>query len=379
MIYEPPYPDYNQIIRPEHAFLISSILSDNEARTPMFGSNSVLNLPFQAAVKTGTTNDYRDNWTIGFTPDLAVGVWVGNADYTPMVNTTGLSGAAPIWSKFMQFAVPEITTNNPSTFVAPPGIEERIICSISGTIPSAWCPSQRKEFFAFDQLPLDEEFDFWAEVDVDPWTGYLASNACTTRPEELFVINIDNPDAVAWIRGTDQGKQWVRSIGFSEPFYFLPEKTCTNDDPQAKIEFAFPRDGETITTTDLDIYAVIDASSNFNRFELSYGIGERPSNMITLLSDNKKYPQTNQIYQWNLEEIPTGLITLKISVYSNKNTKIEKTILINNQSPTITPTVTPSMTPTLTPTTSPTQASTQTQMPSPTNTTVPSPTVTPSP
>ena len=75
----------------------------------MFGTNSVLNLPFPVAAKTGTSNDFRDNWTLGYTPDLVTGVWIGNADYTPMVNTTGLSGAAPIWSQFMQYAVPRLT------------------------------------------------------------------------------------------------------------------------------------------------------------------------------------------------------------------------------------------------------------------------------
>ncbi len=74
------------MVRAEHAYLITSILSDNSARRSAFGPNSVLELPFPAAVKTGTTNDFRDNWTIGFTPDLVVGVWVGNPDYTPMKN-----------------------------------------------------------------------------------------------------------------------------------------------------------------------------------------------------------------------------------------------------------------------------------------------------
>jgi membrane peptidoglycan carboxypeptidase len=69
--YEPPVVD--PVVRPEHAYLISSILADNAARTPAFGANSILNLPFEAAVKTGTTNDFRDNWTLGYTPDLAVG------------------------------------------------------------------------------------------------------------------------------------------------------------------------------------------------------------------------------------------------------------------------------------------------------------------
>ncbi|HNB54317.1 MAG TPA: transglycosylase domain-containing protein, partial [Anaerolineales bacterium] len=105
--YTPPAGD--QIVRPEHAYLLSNILSDNVARTPMFGTNSVLNVPFPAAAKTGTTNDFRDNWTLGYTPEVVVGVWVGNADYTPMVNTTGLSGAAPIWAEFIKFAAPQLS------------------------------------------------------------------------------------------------------------------------------------------------------------------------------------------------------------------------------------------------------------------------------
>ncbi len=104
VVYEYQPPAGEQVVRAEHAYLITSILSDNEARAPMFGANSVLNLGFPVAAKTGTTNDFRDNWTVGYTPDLAVGVWVGNADYTQMQNTTGLTGAAPIWSEFMKYA-----------------------------------------------------------------------------------------------------------------------------------------------------------------------------------------------------------------------------------------------------------------------------------
>jgi membrane peptidoglycan carboxypeptidase len=69
LIYQYNPPAGEQVVRPEHAFLISSILSDNEARTPAFGSDSVLNLPFQATAKTGTTNDFRDNWTMGYVPE----------------------------------------------------------------------------------------------------------------------------------------------------------------------------------------------------------------------------------------------------------------------------------------------------------------------
>lgn len=91
-----------QAISSAAAFMITDILSDNNARSPMFGSNSLLKLSRPAAVKTGTTTDFRDNWTIGFTHQLVVGVWAGNADGTVMRAVTGVTGAAPIWHEFME-------------------------------------------------------------------------------------------------------------------------------------------------------------------------------------------------------------------------------------------------------------------------------------
>ena len=156
-VYQYTPPTGEQVIRPEHAYLISSILSDNEARTPAFGPNSVVNLPFQAAAKTGTTNDFRDNWTMGYIPELAVGVWVGNADYTPMQNIDGLTGAAPIWAEFMKESANRVTGGNPSPFTRPGGIVERIICAVSGTEPSNKCPIQRSELFAADRTSITEK------------------------------------------------------------------------------------------------------------------------------------------------------------------------------------------------------------------------------
>lgn len=92
----------NQVLRESTAYLITNILSDNAARTPEFGENSPLRLSRPAAAKTGTTNDYRDNWTVGYTRYLVVGVWAGNSDGRPMVNASGVTGAAPIWNAFME-------------------------------------------------------------------------------------------------------------------------------------------------------------------------------------------------------------------------------------------------------------------------------------
>ncbi|MBI3960384.1 MAG: transglycosylase domain-containing protein [Chloroflexi bacterium] len=97
----PTQPVPVQALSPATAFQITDILSDNVARTPMFGANSVLRLPLPVAVKTGTTTDFRDNWTVGYTRHLVVGVWTGNSDGTPMRGSSGVSGAAPLWRAFM--------------------------------------------------------------------------------------------------------------------------------------------------------------------------------------------------------------------------------------------------------------------------------------
>ncbi len=179
VVYQYTPPQGEQAISPEHAYLITSILSDNQARAPMFGTNSVLNLPFPVAAKTGTTNDFRDNWTLGYTPDLVTGVWVGNADYTPMVNTTGVTGAAPIWSQFMQYAVPYETNGQPSWFTRPAGIVEETICAESGALPSQWCKGgTRTEIFESDKLPLSAGQDLRRSVSLDTWTGLESSPNC---------------------------------------------------------------------------------------------------------------------------------------------------------------------------------------------------------
>ncbi len=146
-------PEQTRVATPEHSYLITDILKDNEARTPAFGANSWLNIGRPAAVKTGTTNDVRDIWTVGYTPDLAVGVWVGNADGTPMDrNLSGLAGAGPIWNRFMRAALANAA---PQDFARPAGIVQVEICTLTGALADGACPADRRrmEIFAADQLP----------------------------------------------------------------------------------------------------------------------------------------------------------------------------------------------------------------------------------
>lgn len=99
-----------RVLDSEVAYIINSILSDNSARTPAFGANSLLKIAgHTVAVKTGTSDSKRDNWTFGYTPELVVGVWVGNNDNSPMnpALTSGITGAAPIWNRIMSLILQE--------------------------------------------------------------------------------------------------------------------------------------------------------------------------------------------------------------------------------------------------------------------------------
>ena len=167
---------HHRVFRAETAYLITDILSDNTARIPAFGEASVLDLPFPAAAKTGTTTDWRDNWTVGYSTERIVGVWVGNADNTPMLDVSGIDGAGPIWRDIMLHA----HRTPPPDFVTPPGITQVEICGPSGLLPSPHCPQRRLERFIAGTEPIAED-DQFRLLAVDIRTGRPATDA--TPPE----------------------------------------------------------------------------------------------------------------------------------------------------------------------------------------------------
>lgn len=137
-----------EVITPQGAYLISSILSDNSARAGIFGSSLTVS-GRTAAVKTGTTDDQRDAWTIGYTPQLAVGVWVGNNNNATMLN--GGSGmAGPIWVKTMKQALQGVA-NTP--FTIPSGIVQKPVCSSNGGIANTSGSGTYSEYFLSTALP----------------------------------------------------------------------------------------------------------------------------------------------------------------------------------------------------------------------------------
>ncbi len=315
VVYEYQPKPGDQVLRPEHAYLISSILSDNEARSWMFGRNSLLNLPFKVAAKTGTTNDFRDNWTMGYTPDLVAGVWIGNADYTPMINTTGSSGAAPIWNQFMQFAVPYVSGGSPTWLARPDGIVDRVVCALSGSEPSNWCHAEYTEIFAFDQLPLPPGQDLVRRMNIDLWTGLQASEACHGPSDEQLVLKVTDPWARKWL-DTGEGRNWLEDNGLPREPYYAPDRECSSGDPQPAIHLNL-NDGQVITQPVLQIIGSASAETGFRRWRLDYGIGADP-NSWNLLIESDQPVDGATLYTWDMSALPNGTISLRLTLVGNK-------------------------------------------------------------
>ena len=142
-----------QVVSPRTAFWITDVLSDPEARAFTFGRGNNLEFPFRVAAKTGTSQAYHDNWTVGYTRDVTVGVWVGNFDRTPLHLSSGVTGAGPIFHAVMMAANRGRESAGAHEILPPPfGVEQASICALSGMRANAWCPSRATEW-----VPAGEE------------------------------------------------------------------------------------------------------------------------------------------------------------------------------------------------------------------------------
>ncbi len=331
-----------QVLRPEHAYLITSILSDRQARCPAFGCPNWLELSRPAAAKTGTTNDFRDAWAVGYTPDLVVGVWVGNADNSEMDRVPGSLGAAPIWHDFMEVALRGKPVRD---FVRPPGIVEMEICADSGAQPSPYCPRRRMEIFAADQPPLGPEHDWYQ------WCN-----------GQVMVV-IPDPQGWEWAQTQDWGglplapfRRVLAGAGGAPGLHLLP----------------FP---------DATVYGVVAVMGtvsvpNFDHYNVEYGLGENPIGWGWVSGPHLAPVRDGQITVWDTTFLAPGVYTLRVTAWDRLGRTYEARVrcLV---APPPTPTPAPTDMPTLMPTETPTPT-----LPPPTETptpTLPPPTETPTP
>jgi membrane peptidoglycan carboxypeptidase len=322
--YRPPEGD--QVLRPEHAYLMTHILADNQARTPAFGPNSVLNFSRPAAVKTGTTNDFRDNWAVGYTPDIVVGVWVGNADNSPMQGISGVSGAGPIWHRVMERALEGVPVRD---FIRPPTIIEMEICSDSGTIPSQICPQRTTEIFAQDQPPLGPEHDIHQMVRIDASTSSVATEFC---PPNLVIeryMQVYPPD----------GRTWAIEQGIEQP----PDHSCPVHTGAARALITGPAEGQTVQGV-VTIEGVALAA-NFSHYVIEYGVSGGPQAFGPVTGPINRLVEGGPLAEWDTRQEPNGPYTLRVVVFDQAGGSYEGRVAVLVDNPLPTPTDTPTLRP----------------------------------
>jgi membrane peptidoglycan carboxypeptidase len=241
-----------RVISEQEAFLVNHILSDNNARLITFGENSLIHIRGRSlAVKTGTTNDQRDNWTVGWTRDTAVGVWVGNNDNHPMKQVaSGVSGAAPIWRRIFL----EVLKRRPDqAFSAPAGVTAQLVDTVSGW-PAHHGFAARSEYFIDGTLPSGED-PIHAMLKVCKASGKLATDVDVAKGDyeekEYFVFKEADP------LSSDGRNRWQEGINAwtatqADSRYHPPTEACSQNEA-VLVKVAKPADKEKVESNDVEI------------------------------------------------------------------------------------------------------------------------------
>ncbi len=337
-----------RVLNEDVSFLISDILSDNDSRKEVFGLNSYLYIPsHDVAVKTGTTDDKRDNWTVGYTTSAVVGVWVGNNDNSPMNPklASGVTGAAPIWNRIIR----EVIKKYPEkSFHKPDNVINLDIDGFGGGLPHEGRPT-RKEYFIkgtdptsvasiYQKLKLSKADNKKLANSVEIATG-------SYDEKEFIVFHEDDPTSLKgsenmWQKGIDE---WLNTQ--NDPTYHPPTDSSTNNDNQVIVRIKNPQDKEELNDENVNISADAKAVKDITKMEI-------------YIDDILKTSVNNNFYNDTLR-MDRGVHTLKVKAIDRENHSGESSIIIGVKvpavlSPTLSPTVPPPVPSATSPVASPT-------------------------
>lgn len=352
-----------QAISPQTAYLLQNIMSDDNARSATLNgvpstfrpnspiSGASLGLPNQGALaaKTGTNNTATATgtgnpsriWTVGFTNNYAVGVWLGTVQQgTPLAgNVTGLTGASPVWNQIMGTA---LNGRNPGTFDAPTGVVQDTICQITGTLASANsdCPTRITEIYIQSQPPLSPEAGFVATLNVDSWTGQLANQWCAENVVTDTFANISDPAAVVWLNSNAQGRQILNLLNLPENLQSPPAEECQQGQPLPTVAINFPQENTTLTGN-VAITGQVSAS-NLQRWELQISeVGTENFRSIMPQAATNQVPTGGSVlYEWDSTTVQNGAYILRLAAFSNANGGFifrDVRVQVQNVLPTATP------------------------------------------
>ncbi|MCS6835993.1 MAG: transglycosylase domain-containing protein [Anaerolineae bacterium] len=346
-------------VSPQIAFLMQNLLSDDQARTGVFPPNSALTLqrlglPTQGAVATysGTSPRSDSLWTVGFTNNTVIGVWLGTYDDKPTTNASGFTAAAPLWNRLMEMA---LTGRNPSPFGNPGGVVQDTVCADSGTLAGGTnCPNRRAEIFIQGQPAPSPQQGFAAQVIIDSWTGFRANNFCPENQVTQTFLNISDPFAIQWINGTPEGRAWAQRVGLPANAQPIPAQECQQGQTFPTIILNAPGpEGQPLSGT-VTITGQVTAT-DFARFDLEFAPANS-ANFQRIVTNTQQFPTPGStLATWDTTAVPNGTYTLRLAAYSTRGGFIFRTVnvTLNNVPPTPTPTLEPTLPSVILPTVDP--------------------------
>ena len=302
IVEESAAPVGSRVLSPELAFLMTDILADAEARVLGFGNNQTLRLKGRAAaVKTGTTNDFRDSLTVGYTPQRVVAVWVGNADRTEMDEVSGAKGAGPIWNEVMEFIHADLPAIE---FARPAGLITAEIDPVSGLIPGEYTPRTMTEYFIPGTVP--ERRDFYHQpIRIHEPSGKRAGPATPAEEVVVETYPVLPPEAAEWQREQPE----------DSPFYLPAEEYATALDsptPLGDIAVAVPAQNQQVRS----ILEIVGSAGGegFVSFTLEVGLGVSPNRWGLIAGPITDPRDRAQLGAVDTIQMTDGIYTLRLTV-----------------------------------------------------------------
>jgi membrane carboxypeptidase/penicillin-binding protein PbpC len=316
------------ILEPALAYIVTDILADNQARIPAFGDDSPMELSIPAAAKTGTSNDNRDSWTIGYTPHLVTGVWVGNNNYHPMNDVTGTTGAAPIWHAIMEYAHTRDALPV-REWQRPPTVIERVVCQISGLLPTRDCPQRRELFYVDPALRIDTQ-----PAGADLYWDSYSVNVCTNR----LATASSSPECVQDVVLFDypaETRAWARDTGQNMPPTEYDVVGAAS--PTSPVRILAPAFMDQVSGA-VEIRGSVQ-DENFAYFRLDYGAGTLPDVWRQIGTQSSEQGSDLVMGAWDTTGLSEGAVyTLRLQMVRTDNS-LEATyvsVTVDNEPPQVT-------------------------------------------
>ncbi len=302
VLYQYQQPEMRPILDARLAYIITDILADRAARRPAFGSPNALELSNDrpAAAKTGTTNDYVDNWTVGYTPQYAVGVWMGNTDNRPMTSLPGSRGAAYIWHAVMEYLHHDLPIE---AFPRPDGLIEVQVCPKSGLLPNGHCPVITE--LMIPGTEPRERCQVHQVFEVNKETGRLATIYTPRELVEKRTYEVYPPEVMEWINTLPENRRPPIPPTEYDTIYgpnlSLQEVAILTPTAYSYVQGLLPIYGNA-------------HSAAFQTYRLYYGKGLNPATWTQIGADHEITVTQGLLETWDLTDVPNGLYTLRLQV-----------------------------------------------------------------